>query len=66
MSDWQPIESAPRDGRRIRGKHGTVERDTFWLKTFFVPLHDFGEEQTDWNLWNPTLWKPLPEPLVHA
>jgi hypothetical protein len=65
MSEWQPIETAPRDGHDIlitnRG-HGMLVRIAFWDEAFGV-----GGRWSTWPgrnpaLYEPTHWMPLPEP----
>lgn len=74
MSGWQPIETAPRDGTRVLGRSTRVcrytgkliytKRRTFWGKTSHVPLYgwNWGRDVEDLDLWQPTHWRPLPEP----
>ncbi len=66
--EWQPIETAPRDGTRILGyspsKDATV-CETWWVEDY---LQDewgvyIGGWDDDWDLnRKPTHWMPLPEP----
>lgn len=70
MSDWQPIETAPKDGTRIigimrggvPGRYIYTRRKTYWGKTSHVPLYgwNYGRDVEDQNLWHPTHWKPEP------
>lgn len=75
--EWQPIETAPKDGRRFYGRRSYVEqytgklrylrRLTRWGKTAHVPLYGwcYGRGE-DTSLWEPTHWRPiyagLPDP----
>lgn len=67
MSEWQPIETAPKDGSRILGwaksKNGSddLRLVIFWDQTspegarWIVAFNAF------WHF-EPTHWMPLPEP----
>lgn len=70
MSEWQPIETAPKDGtyilcvcmRTMEGceKHlGHMEVDN-WKDRY----HGFGKFNT--SAWPATHWQPLPEPPSKA
>ena len=73
MSEWQDIETAPKDGTRFRGRQRRVNRLTgkmyYWRritwygKTSHVPLYGWccGQGENV-DLWQPTHWMPLPEP----
>lgn len=75
MSDWQGIESAPRNGTRIIGRTTKADRwtgklkyskrQTWWGKTSHVPLYGWcvGTDIEDIDLWQPTHWKLLDSPL---
>lgn len=58
-SEWQPIETAPRDGTRIRC---LVINDEFILhweqEDDEYPAGWCDDDKTDWN---PTHWMPLPD-----
>lgn len=62
MSEWQPIETAPKDGTRflapsIDSKTITIGR---WEKT-----GEYWDDLTVGHLnkkWKPKHWQPLPEP----
>lgn len=65
MSEWQPIETAPRDGTRVLlcGDPGNPEvviganwNDIVTPNCFHVP---------GWGYWWPTHWRPLPAPPTH-
>jgi len=67
MSEWQPIETAPKDGTRfmawpclLDGGH-TVAAETYWyvhpsVQGWITDLIDCGEYDFE-----PTLWMPLPQ-----
>jgi len=63
MNEWQPIETAPKDGRRIlvyrpgKHKYSTVDID-FW-QVNRAPLNCWWHSPSDGQ---PTHWMPLPEP----
>lgn len=66
MSEWQPIETAPRDGTRIAGRRVTemayLGRITWFGKASHVPIYGWchGTDPEDIDLWQPTHWKHLP------
>lgn len=73
MSEWQPIETAPRDGTEILGFRPDQGVFIFrWAETSDFDSTDPGEEWSeDWwhDLWGwmegdlqPTHWMPLPPP----
>ena len=61
MDDWKPIETAPKDGTRIRVKRDDMEETVEW----FVPLYDWLIERDPDGVhhellsWQPTHWMPL-------
>ena len=61
MGEWQPIETAPRDGTEVRlSLMGFDSVKAFWDEKLQVwvlsrPIHME-------KLINPPYWKPLPEP----
>ena len=76
MSNWQPIETAPKDGTHIIGyeppcmKTGGVI-GVFWLKPYKRKFLDMGEVNMggqwrysvhDQVVAEPTYWMPLPKP----
>ena len=69
--DWQPIETAPKDGTEILGVLGATIAVTYWDDK----AYEWREKERihggwAWNLdeceymtaWCPTHWMPLPEP----
>lgn len=74
MSEWRPIETAPKDGTRFRARRIAAEivngsrqrtrRITWWGKASHVPLYGWchGQHWEDVTLWEPTHWVPLPDP----
>lgn len=56
--EWQPIETAPKDGRNILGhdKYSNVTECIRWVKNKWVTTWD--HEEFD----DPTHWMPLPPP----
>ena len=53
---FEPIETAPRTGKRICGRHAAGnERLTYWGKTSHVPMYgwNYGDNPEDQNLWGP-------------
>lgn len=68
MSDWQPIETAPKDGQFIafaRGASGSP-MDVFYGVAEWVEKKSGGfVEGWFWNYAiRPTHWMPLPEPPI--
>ena len=77
MTEWQPIKTAPKDGRSVLVWDPSME-DGNRSHIFNTPAHDdrryaigyfrgHGERPTEWGNRNndacyPTHWQPLPEP----
>jgi hypothetical protein len=58
MSDWQPIETAPKDGTRVL----IYEPNTEEGGSVLLGKYEDGQwHDLDFNR-NPTHWMPLPEP----
>jgi hypothetical protein len=67
MSEWQPIETAPKDGATILGfadgdmavvkwyQEDRIPEGGYWSLTVCGAYAESGE-------WWPTHWQPLPEP----
>lgn len=70
MPEWQPIETAPRDGTPFLAAHemGGVISITWYGKTSHIPLYGWcqGDDPEDIDLWHPTHWMPLPAPPASA
>ena len=66
MSDWQPIETAPRDGTEFQGWVQYSEASSGWHP--FMRYHEgdfqsYDEYFEDWMYsLNPTHWMPRPLP----
>ena len=64
MSEWQPIETAPRDGSEIIVLDDGAVRSAVWSDTINKFTGDGG------NVFNwcerPTHWMPLPSPPTSA
>ncbi len=62
MSDWQPIETAPKDGTQILGfADGRMAVVQWWEDFRYWSLVVCGAYADDGEWW-PTHWQPLPEP----
>ncbi len=63
MSEWQPIETAPRDGTRVlvyEPGHPSYEDDAGFID---LAYHLYGEVWASVNGGSePTHWMPLPDP----
>jgi hypothetical protein len=61
MDEWKPIETAPKDGTRIRVIRGDLQDTVEW----FHPLNDWLVERDPDGVhhvllsWQPTHWMPL-------
>jgi hypothetical protein len=74
MSEWQTIESAPKDGTRVDlyAKTWRAESDDFVSSRFPDCYWTNGDSMTNrrahWSRldtgWHPTHWMPLPDPPV--
>jgi len=60
MSEWQPIETAPRDGTRVL----IADEDVWMAVARFWPCNMAWTEDaaSGLKLNEPTHWMPLPEP----
>ena len=63
---WQPIESAPRDGTVIIGKNrdGEVRNTRFSKGIYYASKRQEWEKWDKYSVdvWYPVEWQPLPEP----
>jgi hypothetical protein len=60
MSQWQPIETAPKDGTLILAIDGLkmIARPSW----YFAPSSQtFGWLKDNGRYWKPTHWQPMPE-----
>lgn len=69
MSDWQPIETAPRGpldvygyGQRILGWDGNTVSVTYWHRPTNGWLCEAEVTCDGHGVWKPTHWQPLPSP----
>lgn len=61
MSDWQPIETAPRDGTIILAYDPACHPDVYTVR--FEHEHwAIADAEAFSTLTNPTHWMPLPSP----
>jgi len=74
MTDWQPIETAPKDGTDIIVMY--IDIDTQCVRTAFWLDYEYDPSQDGWwtydcsevggalmtRIYAPTHWMPLPEP----
>lgn len=64
--DWQPIETAPKDGTEVIlyvADFDSVTTGWYSSRTGLWPRHDeFTEDGDACNIGLPTHWMPLPEP----
>lgn len=67
--DWQPIETAPKDGTPILCY--APQRQAHWVSVYVVKWSDPDEDDgtgwveaagEEWGRWNATHWMPLPAP----
>ena len=62
MSEWKPIETAPKDGARFIGwkRNENIKRITWHGKASHVPLYGWCHGRVeDVDMWQPTHWKPF-------
>ena len=65
MSEWQPIETAPKDGSEVLvGWLAKPGRHKGWISRVRKWREDIGWKQDVWRVYEtePTQWMPLPEP----
>lgn len=68
MSEWQDIETAPKDGRWILAVvSGFIPDVVHWDGHYgwWTGQDDFIEGECD-EMWRPTHWQPLPPPPVKS
>lgn len=64
-NDWQPIETAPKDGSLILIYAKRGQAIGFWDDCWKIDLEFVEWEGAAWGtIYNPTHWMPLPEPPV--
>ena len=64
MIDWQPIETAPRDGKRILviDADGLVDVAQWGIGAWFQPEGIWTGGGGDYGIYSATHWMPLPDP----
>lgn len=69
VPQWQPIETAPKDGTRIHAWNGDYQTTIYWYRAPKPPyqpgwaqVQGLRDEFYDDGMWNPTHWMPLPAP----
>jgi hypothetical protein len=62
MDEWKPIETAPKDGSRIRVKRDDMEETVEWLEWVNDWLIERDPKGVHHKLlsWQPTHWARLP------
>ena len=67
FQEWQPIETAPKDGTRIHGWNGNYQTTIYWYvapkppyESCWAQVQGLQDEFYDDGVWNPTHWMPLP------
>lgn len=76
MSEWQPIETAPKDGTEFIGLKGRLVFRTKNQQYYVKWPHEVGgptyrdewtyEDASSFTPWSPTHWMPLPPPPVES
>lgn len=68
MSEWQTIDTAPRDGESILVSDGSWMAEAFWdadeydeFKGAYSYIWNYGPANVDPTNYWPTHWMPLPE-----
>lgn len=67
MSEWQPIETAPKDGTWIAviSREGGMDFKPVtacFCKGLWMEVDHVLDGKVDYDVWNVTHWMPLPEP----
>jgi hypothetical protein len=62
MTDWQPIETAPKDGRFIWLGDSSGLRIGFWARERWADMARAEEGGPRDLTFAPTHWQPLPKP----
>ncbi len=75
MTEWQPIETAPKDGTRVRLAH-SLDPQSLTMNSKFGTYGMFQEDKWVCNnafvcvdhimRWEPTHWMPIPAPPEDA
>lgn len=72
MSDWQPIETAPRDGTTFIATDGNEVEPVYYVRYSHWSVGEYdlrysSRQEGEESLWfNPTHWMPLPKPPEDA
>jgi len=64
MSEWQPIDTAPRDGTIVLAAQGSTIDTMFWTMSAWADGGGWVNNinRSDTYVFDPTHWMPLPEP----
>lgn len=67
MSDWQPIDTAPKDGTDVLLFNGHPRVGSWFDSWEYDSWHPEAKETGGWIMYggrviHPTHWQPLPEP----
>ena len=58
MTEWQPIETAPKDDTDVL----VFSDNSIWIASFYHGIWWFEKNDDTVRLSKPTHWMPLPEP----
>ena len=62
MTEWQPIETAPKDGTRVLAWEYPYYTVVFWDDDEEEPYTPCWKISYGGDIMDPTHWMPLPEP----
>ena len=67
MDDWQPIETAPKDGTHVLMYRDLCIAEAWWQLDVFGKYYEWGGHGWSYPEWDqPTHWMPKPAPPIKA